>query len=309
VGAAKIAREIGEAKRLQRAERELTEQLQNLTAELEQQVDEGQALQEELEQSNEQLLRSLEEAERARQQADQANASKSDFLATMSHEFRTPLNAIIGYIDLLDLELRGPLVPAQRADLARVKRSANALLRLIDDILSFAKIESGRLEYRFEEVSVNELAAALESFIAPRVAQKGLSYEFAPCRSDLTLATDRAKVEQIMLNLLSNAVKFTESGQIRVTCTCDDQQVRLEVQDTGRGLRDDTLEKIFEPFVQGDRPLTRVHEGTGLGLAISRQFARAMSGDILVRSALGEGSSFTLVLPRTPTHLDGLKNK
>jgi signal transduction histidine kinase len=194
--------------------------------------------------------------------------------------------------------LRGPLTPEQRNDLLRIRRNEETLLRLVEDVLSFAKLESGRFEYNFEDVALNGLVADLETFIAPRLEQKGLKYRFEPCEPEVTVAIDRAKVEQIMLNLLSNAVKFTDVGTVGVRCTANETHVRIGVQDTGRGIRAELLDTIFEPFVQGDRSLTRTAEGTGLGLSISRQLARAMGGDIVVESAAGAGSTFTLVLPR-----------
>ena len=300
VGAAKIARDITEAKRLQNAERENTEQLQELATELENQVEEAQSLQEELEQTNEELARALSEAEAARQQAEDANATKSLFLATMSHELRTPLNAIAGYVDLLDAGIRGPLTDAQLSDLARIRHSEGTLLRLIDDILSFAKLESGRLEYHFADVVIDELLMSLEAFVAPRLRQKGLEYGVALCGSDVVVSMDRPKVEQIALNLLSNAVKFTERGSIEVHCLAHEDHVKLQIRDTGRGIRPELLDSIFEPFVQGERSLTQTVEGTGLGLSISRGLARSMGGDITVESTVGVGSMFTLILPRTP---------
>ncbi|HEY4305360.1 MAG TPA: PAS domain S-box protein [Gemmatimonadaceae bacterium] len=306
MGAAKIARDITEAKRLQRAEREGAEQLQALAAELEQQVEEAQSLQEELEQTNEELARALNDtqesrqlAEQAKVRAEQANAAKSQFLATMSHELRTPLNAIAGYVDLLDMGLPGTLNEAQRQHLGRIKRSEETLLRLIEEILSFAKLESGRIEYHFEEVALDELLLSLETFVAPRLRQKGLAYHVEPCAGETRVMIDRAKVEQIALNLLSNAVKFTERGRIDVACAVKDETVRIQVRDTGRGIGEEYLSSIFEPFVQGDRSLTRTAEGTGLGLSISRELARSMGGDVTVESTLGTGSTFTLILPLT----------
>ena len=302
IGAAKLVRDITEAKRLQRAERELVDQLQNLASELEQQVEEGQSLQEELEQTNEELNRSLRDAEQARDMAQEANAAKSHFLATMSHELRTPLNAIAGYVDILDAGVRGAVTPEQRQDLARIKRSEETLLRLIEDVLNFAKLESGRLSYRYEEVRLDDLLSSLEAFIAPRLVKKNLAYTFTPCGHDITVCIDRDKVEQIMLNLLSNAVKFTDEGRIDVHCVVKGGSVAIAVHDTGRGIRPELHESIFEPFVQGDHSLTRTADGTGLGLSISRQLARAMGGDIAVRSGSGSGSGggsvFTLTLPQ-----------
>ena len=311
IGAAKVARDVTEAKRLQRAEQELLEQLQELTSELEQQVEEAQSLQEEVEQANNELVSSLADAEVAREQAEiarreaeaarraaeDANAAKGQFLATMSHELRTPLNAIIGYVDLLEVGVHGPLTEPQREDLARIRRSEETLHRLIEDVLSFAKLESGKVEYRYDMVVLDEVLGTLEGFIAPRLAQKNLEYHFDPTHASVTVSIDRDKVEQIMLNLLSNAVKFTDTGRIEVRCAVQDSTFRILVKDTGRGIEPTLWDIIFEPFMQGDRTLTRSAEGTGLGLSISRQLARAMGGDITVESEVGKGSTFAVVLP------------
>jgi len=311
IGAAKVARDVTEAKRLQRAEQELLEQLQELTTELEQQVEEAQSLQEEVEQANNELVSSLadaevardeaeiarREAEAARHAAEDANAAKGQFLATMSHELRTPLNAILGYVELLQFGVHGPLTELQREDLVRIRRSEETLHRLIEDVLSFAKLESGKVEYRYEMVALDEVLGTLDGFIAPRLAQKNLEYHFDPTHASVTVSIDRDKVEQIMLNLLSNAVKFTDKGRIEVRCAVQDSTFRIVVKDTGRGIERTLWDTIFEPFMQGDRTLTRLAEGTGLGLSISRQLARAMGGDITVESEVGKGSTFAVVLP------------
>ena len=305
VGAAKLARDITESRKRREAERELLEQTQNLAAELEAQMEESQALQEELERANERLSLTLTGAEQARQLADEArrvaeeaNAAKAFFLAAMSHELRTPLNAIGGYVELLELEVRGPLTPAQREDLNRIKRSGETLRRLIDEVLGFAKVEAGRVEYHFHDVPLAEFLASLETFVAPRVAQKGLSYRLETEGCDIVVRIDQDKMEQILLNLLSNAVKFTYAGGIMVRCRADVDSFSIEVADTGSGIPASIRESIFEPFVQGDRSLTRVSEGAGLGLAICRRLARGMGGDVTVRSKEGVGSTFTLRLPR-----------
>jgi PAS domain S-box-containing protein len=319
IGAAKVARDISAAKRLQRLERQRAEEVQGfateleaqveagekLQEELEQQIEEAQSLQEELEQTNDELIRALAgtkearlHAEEAQRQAEQANAAKSQFLAMMSHELRTPLNAIAGYVDLLNLEIRGQLTPGQKQDISRIKHSQETLLRLIEDVLSFARIESGRLEYHYEDVPIDTILSALHSFVEPRLVQKGLAYHVEACGAEVVASVDRDKVQQILLNLLSNAIKFTDSGRIDIRCVADDARIRIEVRDTGRGIRADMRDRIFEAFVQGEAPLTRTSEGTGLGLAISREFARAMGGDITVESEPGRGSVFTLMLPR-----------
>lgn len=297
VGAAKIARDITEAKRLQKAEVELNAQLQEQAVELEQQIEEAQSLQEELEQTNEELHQALERSHIDREAAEAANRAKGHFLATMSHELRTPLNAIAGYVDLLDLELRGPLTEQQRADLDRIRHNQRTLLRLIDNVLDFAKLESGRQEFRIESIFIDDLLRMLETFIAPALVKKHIAYRFEPCGPDVVARADRDKVEQIMLNLLSNAVKFTSDGEIVVCCRCADR-IEIDVSDTGRGIDPTLLETIFEPFVQGEQKLTRTVEGTGLGLSISRALARGMGGDVVATSEPAHGSTFTLVLPK-----------
>jgi two-component system sensor histidine kinase/response regulator len=298
IGASKIARDVTEANRLRRAERELAEQLQQQAVELEQQIEEAYALQAEVEHTNEELQRALESASLAQAGAEEANQAKSRFLATMSHELRTPLNAIGGYVDLIDLEVRGPVSDEQRVDLYRIKLNQRILLRLIEDVLDFAKLESGRQEYRIADIQLDDVLRHLEASIAPTLRAKGLTYHFEPCGADAVACADRNKVEQIMLNLLSNAAKFTDEGRVDVRCLLAGDALAIEVADTGRGIAPAMLEMVFEPFVQEHADLTRTVQGTGLGLAISRQLARGMGGDVTVTSVLGKGSTFTLRLPR-----------
>src|SRR6185503_1652553 len=298
IGASKIARDITEAKRLRCAERELAEQLQEQALELEHQIEEAQVLADELQRANAQLEVTLHAASLARAGAEAASRAKSQFLATMSHELRTPLNAIGGYVDIIEMGLRGPLTDEQRADMTRIKLNQAVLLRLIDDVLSFAKLESGRLEFRLAPVEIDAVLRNMEAFIGPGLRKKAISYVFEPCGADAVAHADPDKVEQIMLNLLSNAAKFTDRGRVEVRCIVRDTTLDIEVSDTGRGIATHMLEKVFEPFVQEQQDFTRTAEGTGLGLAISRHLARGMGGDILVRSAIGCGSTFTVLLPR-----------
>ena len=309
IGASKIARDITEANRMRRAERELGEQLQEQALELEQQIEESQSLREELEQANEELQLALNAAGLAQADAEAANRAKSQFLATMSHELRTPLNAIGGYVDLLDLGLRGPLTDQQRADLERIKLNQGVLRRLIDDLLDFAKLESGRLVFNVRPVPIDGVLRDLEAFIAPTLGKKGLTYHFEPCGTNAIAHADRDKLEQIMLNLLSNAAKFTGQGRVDVRCEVGEMTLEIKVSDTGRGIAAHMLETVFEPFVQAEQDLTRTVEGTGLGLAISRQLARGMGGDITVRSTIGDGSTFTLTLPRWGSRAIGVDSQ
>ena len=238
----------------------------------------------------------------ARRAAEQANLAKSQFLATMSHELRTPLNAIGGYADLLDMGLRGPVTEAQRADIARIRHGQRHLLSLINEILNFARLESGTVDYRIETVPAAAALRDVSTMIVPLAAARGLSFRVAQCAPTLAVHADREKLRQVLANLLSNAVKFTmPPGAIRLSCATDDADwLRFTVHDTGIGIASDRLDAIFEPFVQVDTQLTRTAGGTGLGLSISRELARGMGGELSVTSVPGEGSAFTLRLPRAP---------
>jgi PAS domain S-box-containing protein len=244
-------------------------------------------------------LRAREDAEHAREEAERANRAKTDFLATMSHELRTPLNAISGYTDLLKLGVKGSLNDAQTDYVGRIERSGRYLLSLIQDVLSFAKLESGRVEIRTTDVPINGLLEELSNLIQPQVAAAGLRLTDPSCERDIVVRGDAERVRQILLNLLGNAVKFTPpGGTISLGCEADDTTVQVTVSDTGPGIPPDKLEEIFKPFVQLQREGVGSQAGTGLGLAISRDLARAMNGDLLVRSHEQQGSQFVVVLPR-----------
>jgi signal transduction histidine kinase len=242
----------------------------------------------------------LSVAEQARFEAESANRAKNEFLAVMSHELRTPLNAIGGYTQLLELGLRGPITEQQRGDLERIKRSQGYLLSLINDVLNFAKIESGHLQVDLADVPLADLVCGMSDFVQPQLRERGLAFSCDTCPSEVRVRADREKVQQILLNLLSNALKFTPAGgSITIKCRVEDARAMVSVHDTGLGIAPDKLEWIFEPFVQVDRRYKREQEGIGLGLAISRELARAMGGDLTVTSAETKGSTFELSLPRS----------
>jgi PAS domain S-box-containing protein len=238
------------------------------------------------------------EAEEAQYRAEQANRAKTDFLATMSHELRTPLNAIAGYTELLEMGVQGTINEAQRESLARIRRSQEHLLGLINSILNLAKIESGRVDYQLAATPASELLAQIEPFVRPLIVEKSLRYECAACAERLVVHADAEKVVQILLNLVSNAIKFTSSGGVvAIDAAAEGARVALTVRDTGIGIPEEKLSVIFDRFVQLDTRFTRSAGGTGLGLAISRDLARAMGGDLVAASVEGEGSAFTLLLP------------
>ena len=239
------------------------------------------------------------DADAARLAAEHANDVKAQFLAAMSHELRTPLNAIGGYVDLLSLGIRGPINDLQREDLERIRRNQRHLMGLINNVLNFAKIEAGHVEYHIVETRLQDVLEGMYSLVAPQVQARGLKYRFVECDPSVVVLADPEKVQQVLLNLLSNAIKFTEpGGDVRLECACTDTAAGVRVIDTGLGIPAEKLEAIFQPFVQVDQNFTRQGHGTGLGLSISRELARAMGGDIVVESTLGEGAVFTLRLPR-----------
>jgi signal transduction histidine kinase/CHASE3 domain sensor protein len=227
-----------------------------------------------------------------------ANKVKTEFLASMSHELRTPLSAILGFADLLVSSPKENLSPRARESLERIKRNGDHLLSLINDVLDLAKAEAGRLDVRLAPVVMTTLARACVAELDSLRAGKDIRLVADLPEATIESMTDAQRVRQILLNLLSNALKFTEKGEVVLQLRATANEIRIAVTDTGRGISAQELPQLFQEFHQLDAGEGKRYPGTGIGLALSRRFARALGGEIEVRSREHEGSTFTLVLPR-----------
>ena len=240
----------------------------------------------------------LDGEQSARREAEAANRIKSELFARLSHEFRTPLHAVSGYLEILQQNIHGVLTVDQRRDIERIHQAQDHLLALVNMILDFAKLEGGPVELSMAEIPIEETLRAAEALVAPQFAKKGITYQHRAGNPSITVFADREKVSQIIVNLLANAMKFTApGGTVGLEWNLEEETLFVRIRDTGSGIPSDKLEQIFEPFVQLRAPGSPPAGGTGLGLPISRDLARAMSGDIRVSSAIGIGSVFTLSLP------------
>ena len=239
----------------------------------------------------------LKEAEEARSDAERANNSKTDFLAVMSHELRTPLTAIMGYEELLSDGITGPVTELQRQQLGRINASARHLLGLIDEILTFARVDIGRERVRWESMSVNHTLGDAAALVEPMAAAKDIRFIVELLEEDQAIQTDGTKLRQMLVNLLSNGIKFTDKGEVRVSCAVNSGNLEVRIADTGVGIAAENIENVFEPFWQAEQTATRKTGGTGLGLSVTRKLARLLGGDVSVASKQGAGTTFVLTLP------------
>jgi PAS domain S-box-containing protein len=233
----------------------------------------------------------------AREAAEAATRAKSEFLANMSHELRTPMNAIIGFTRLVMRRAQDVLPPRQYENLDKILISAEHLLQLINDILDLSKIEAGRMEVRATRFALEPLLDLCLRTIEPLLKSERLRLVTDLEAALPSLCTDQDKLRQILINLLSNAVKFTPEGTITVTAQHRTGEITLAVTDTGTGIPEDALGRIFEEFHQVGNSTSQPYRGTGLGLSISRHLARLLGGEIMVQSTEGVGSTFTVTLP------------
>jgi len=234
---------------------------------------------------------------------EKANLAKDRFLASMSHELRTPLNAILGFTGTILMKLPGPLTVDQEKQLRTIQSSAQHLLSLINDLLDLAKIESGKVEVKYEPVNCQEVLEEVTTTLRPLAEKKSLHFELLNHTPQIVIQTDRRALSQILLNLTNNAIKFTEMGSVhiklrqRANGKADKLETEFSIIDTGVGIRPEEQTRLFQAFEQLSASNLRRHEGTGLGLYLSQKLATLLGGRIEIDSTYGQGSIFRLVIP------------
>jgi protein-histidine pros-kinase len=249
--------------------------------------------------AQEEFHRRSRELEEQNLRIEEANRLKSEFLANMSHELRTPLNGIIGFSEYMVDEKAGPLNWEQKEYLSDVLTSARHLLHLINDVLDLAKIEAGKMELSPETFAINEVIGEVCTIIEPMASQKNITMSAETPPETVFVTVDPVKFKQVLYNLLSNAVKFTpENGDIKLSARLEDhKRIRVEVKDTGIGIKTEDVPRLFHEFEQLDSGLGRKQQGTGLGLALTKKIVELQGGSIAVESEFGKGSTFTVALP------------
>jgi signal transduction histidine kinase len=239
-----------------------------------------------------------QEARLATEAAEAANRVKSQFLAVMSHELRTPLNAIQGFAELMESGVYGPLNEKQIDAVKRIEKNEKSLLSLINELLGFVDAEKGRVLTESSDVPIAETFDAVEPLIKSEVEKKHLVLERELAQPGLAVRADPKSLKQILASLLSNASKYTgDGGKVTLGADRDGEKVRIWVRDTGIGIREEQMQRVFEPFFQADSSTTRQYSGVGLGLAIARDLARRMGGEVTLESEVGKGTTASVILP------------
>ncbi len=280
---------------LRQQNRELMQSLD----ELRRKDEERRQLDQELSDTNRGVVALYAELDERAEQLRRASELKSKFLSNMSHEFRTPLNSVLALSRLLLDRIDGDLTPEQERQVGYIRRSAESLLELVNDLLDLAKVEAGKVDFRPSAFTVQQLFSGLRGALRPLLTGPAVDLIFDVLDDVPELFTDEAKVTQILRNLISNALKFTESGEVRVAAAYDDDKKRLNfsVRDTGIGIAPQDLARIFEEFSQVETKIHKRVKGTGLGLPLSRSLAELLGGALTVESVPGQGSVFTLSIP------------
>jgi signal transduction histidine kinase len=285
---------------------EMLDRIEENEQRLHKEVSERKIAAQQVQQQRDALQQLTRELTAARDQAYEANYAKSAFLANMSHELRTPLNAVIGYSELLIEEARESDVTTTIPDLEKIRQAGKHLLTLINEVLDISKIEAGKMALLLEHFDISNMVDEVCDMIKPMVSRNHNTFTVQMADDLGSMYADITRVRQILFNMLSNACKFTREGRIVLQVEkADAEFIHFRVRDTGIGVDEHDMEKLFDEFVQADNSTTRQYGGTGLGLAICRRLSRLMGGDIMVSSSAGKGASFVASIPlRVNDHLD-----
>ena len=234
------------------------------------------------------------------EKAKSASEAKSDFLAKISHELRTPLNAIIGYSEMLMEDASDEGLEDFVEDLDKIHSSGTHLLTLINDLLDISKIEAGKMELHLEDFNLKDLVSLIEATTKPLLEKNSNKFVVKIDKSIETMKSDETKLKQVLLNMISNSSKFTKEGTVSLEISAESKnRVKFELSDTGIGMTEDQLKNVFEEFTQAETSTSKDYGGTGLGLPICKKITELMGGKIKVKSKIGEGTTFSIIVPKT----------
>ena len=265
-------------------------------------------LAQELAETNRGVLALYAELDDRAQALGQMSETKTRFLSDMSHELRAPLASMINLTRLLLARADGPLTAEQEYQVTLIQRSAESLSEMVNDLLDIAKIEARKVDLRLEEVSLAEILAGLRGMFRPLATNEAVALVFEDPDEPIVVTTDARRVAQVVRNFVSNALKFTTEGEVRVAARpTNGESVVIDVTDTGIGIAPEDQARIFEDFTQVDGPIQKRVRGTGLGLPLTRKLARLLGGEVRLQSRPGEGSRFSLVIPRVHPDVEGAR--